>query len=229
MYEFVRGPMMWIAFVICILGLVYQAYRLIRLTRSKEGKFYTTAVREVGCSERFLQLFKSKWLKWIKNCSITVKGSIIGLQPLLAVLTFVFHICLIVTPLFLMAHNILLFESWKFNLPSFSEFTTDILTIVFLVCAGVFLVRRIVVSRVRAVSSLWDYLLLLITIAPFLTGYLAYHQLVQYETIIIIHILAGELMLIAVGVTKLGHMIFFFFVRLLIGTEYSFRGGTRTW
>lgn len=228
MYEFVRGPMMWIAFAICILGLIYQAYRLFRLTRRKDEIFYTSVGKSSSVSERLLQFFKG-WLKGIKDWSITVKGTVIGLQPLLAVLTFVFHVCLIVTPLFLMAHNILLFESWQWNLPSFSEFATDILTIVFLICAAVFLVRRIFVPRVRAVSTLWDYLLLLITLAPFLTGYLAYHQLVEYETIIIIHILAGELMLMSMGVTKLGHMIFFFFVRFFIGSEYSFRGGTRTW
>jgi nitrate reductase gamma subunit len=229
MYEFVRGPMMWIAFAVCILGLMYQAYRLIRLTRCKEESYYTSRDKSSSVSERLLQFFKGRWLRWIRNWSITVKGTVIGLQPLLAVLTFVFHVCLIVTPLFLMAHNILLFESWQWSLPSFSEFTTDILTIIFLICAAVFLVRRILVPRVRAVSSLWDYILLLITLAPFLTGYLAYHQLVQYETIIVIHILAGELMLISMGVTKLGHMIFFFFVRLFIGSEYSFGGGTRTW
>ncbi len=229
MYEFVRGPMMWIAFAVCILGLVYQAYRLIRLTRCKEESSYTSRDKSSSVSERLLQFFKGRWLRWIKNWSITVKGTVIGLQPLLAVLTFVFHVCLVVTPLFLMAHNILLFESWQWNLPSFSEFTTDILTIIFLICAAVFLVRRIIVPRVRAVSSFWDYILLLITLAPFLTGYLAYHQLIQYETIIIIHILAGELMLISMGVTKLGHMMFFFFVRLFVGSEYSFRGGTRTW
>lgn len=228
MYDFVRGPMMWIAFAICILGLIYQAYRLFRLTRRKDEIFYTSVGKSSSVSERLLQFFKG-WLKGIKDWSITVKGTVIGLQPLLAVLTFVFHVCLIVTPLFLMAHNILLFESWQWNLPSFSEFATDILTIVFLICAAVFLVRRIFVPRVRAVSTLWDYLLLLITLAPFLTGYLAYHQLVEYETIIIIHILAGELMLMSMGVTKLGHMIFFFFVRFFIGSEYSFRSGTRTW
>lgn len=228
MYEFVRGPMMWIAFAICILGLVYQAYRLIRLTRRKEEIYYTSESKSSSVSEKLLKFFKGL-LRGIRNWPVAVKGTVIGLQPLLAVLTFVFHVCLIVTPLFLMAHNILLFESWQWNLPSLSEFATDILTIVFLICAAVFIVRRIFVPRVRAVSTLWDYLLLLITLAPFLTGYLAYHQLIEYETIIIIHILAGELMLIAMGVTKLGHMIFFFFVRLLIGSEYSFRGGTRTW
>jgi hypothetical protein len=46
---------------------------------------------------------------------------------------------------------------------------------------------------------------------------------------LIAHILAGELMLIVIPFTKLGHMLFFFLYRFLIGSEYSFGQGTRTW
>jgi hypothetical protein len=44
-----------------------------------------------------------------------------------------------------------------------------------------------------------------------------------------LHILSGEIMLIALPFTKLGHMLFFFLYRFLIGSEYSFVRGTRTW
>jgi hypothetical protein len=45
----------------------------------------------------------------------------------------------------------------------------------------------------------------------------------------ILHILAGEVMLMAIPFTKLGHMLFFFFYRFFIGSEYSFVRGTRSW
>jgi nitrate reductase gamma subunit len=47
--------------------------------------------------------------------------------------------------------------------------------------------------------------------------------------VITLHILAGELMLIVMPFTKLGHMVFFFFIRILIGNEYSFGKGKRVW
>jgi nitrate reductase gamma subunit len=47
--------------------------------------------------------------------------------------------------------------------------------------------------------------------------------------VVTIHILAGEVMLITVPFTKLGHMLFFFLYRFLIGNEYSFARGARAW
>lgn len=223
MYDFIRGPMLWISFIVFIAGLVFQIYKIFSITVKKEAP---SLILEDAHNKRLAKL-----IEYLKKTVSTVnlKGTILGTQPHVALLSFIFHVCIIITPFFVLAHNILLFESWRFKLYSFSELTTDILTIVFLSCAALFLIRRVFIRTVRAVSGIYDYLLLLITAAPFITGFLAYHQLVKYETIIIIHILFGELMLIAVGLTKLGHMIFFFFVRLNIGSEYSFRGGSRSW
>ena len=86
-----------------------------------------------------------------------------------------------------------------------------------------------VLPRVQALSTPYDYLLLFITVAPFLTGFFAYHQWFDYKTVILLHILAGEVMLIAIPFSKLGHMVFFFFIRILLGSEFSFWRGNRSW
>ncbi len=92
-----------------------------------------------------------------------------------------------------------------------------------------FLVRRLAIPRVRLVSSLEDFVVLLVTGAPFLTGFMAYHQWGDYRTMVTLHILAGELMLVAIPFTKLGHMIFFFFARIFFGSEFSLWRGSREW
>jgi nitrate reductase gamma subunit len=223
MYDFIRGPLLWVSFIVFICGLAFQVYRLISITRKKETPFLIQeGTKKTGPGK--LKHYVAR------TVSITnLKGTVLGRQPHVALLTFIFHASIIVTPLVVLGHNILLFESWRFRLFSLSESATDIMTVVFLVCTALFLIRRIAVPTVRSVSGVYDYILMVITAAPFLTGFIAYHQLVNYETIMTVHILAGELMLIAVGLTKLGHMIFFFFVRLNVGSEYSFRGGSRTW
>ena len=116
-----------------------------------------------------------------------------------------------------------------FGLGSFTENTTDIMTIIFLACALYFLLRRIFYARVRAITSLYDYLILCLSVAPFLTGFLAYHQIFDYKTIMVIHIVCGELMLICIPFTKLVHMIFFFINRIFLVSEYSLGTGNRTW
>jgi nitrate reductase gamma subunit len=145
------------------------------------------------------------------------------------VMTTIFHLCLIVTPLVVLGHNILLDESWGVGFWSLSEGATDALTFIVFICTAFFLIRRIAVARVRAITSAEDYLILLIAVAPFVTGYMAYHQWLDYRTVILLHILAGEVMLAALPFTKLGHMLFFFLYRLMIGSEHSFSQGTRSW
>jgi len=136
---------------------------------------------------------------------------------------------LIGVPLFLLGHNMLLSQSWGLNLWSLPESITDVSTVVVIVCAAFFLGRRLFLARVRAITTAYDYLVLLIAVAPFLTGYFAYHQWFDYHTVMTVHILSGVAMLITIPFTKLGHMLFFFLYRFLIGSEYSFARGARAW
>lgn len=162
---------------------------------------------------------------WLKR----VKLTIFGISPITITVSTVFHICLVITPLFVLGHNDLIDLSWNFSMFSFSETVTDILTILFLICAAFFLLRRIFLPRLRAISSFYDYVVLLLAIMPFLTGFLAYHQLFDYRTIMILHMLFGELMLMAIPFTKLVHMIFFFLNRFFIVNEHTLGKGSRVY
>jgi hypothetical protein len=82
---------------------------------------------------------------------------------------------------------------------------------------------------VQAISTLADYVLLAAVMAPFLTGFFAYHHIFDYKTIITLHLLAGNIMLIVLPFSKISHMVFFFFVRLLIGSEFGPGRGSREW
>lgn len=219
MYDLVRGPLVWVAFIVFFGGLIFQALRFFRLTRKKDRIFLPlTREGEGGWSARSF----AGWLGSLRN-------TIIGTHPVMTTVTSIFHFCLFVTPVFLLAHSILFYESWGIGIWSFSESTTDILTVIFLLCGAFFLLRRIFVRRVRAITTAYDYVVLFITVVPFVSGLMAYHQWFNYETILIAHILAGEVMLVLIPFTKLGHMLFFLLYRFLIGSEYSFGQGTRTW
>jgi nitrate reductase gamma subunit len=219
LYDFIRGQLVSIAFIIFILGLIFQLIQFFKLTR-KKGWFYPPL--EVKRERKTVG-------KWVGFCLSSLNGTLWKTDPLTTVVTSVFHVFLILVPIFLLAHNILLDQSWGLRLWSLPEPITDILTLVFLICAAFFLGRRLFLSRVRVITTVYDYLVLLIAGAPFLTGYFAYHQWFNYDTVMTLHILAGEVMLITIPFTKLGHMLFFFLYRFLIGNEYSFARGERTW
>ncbi len=61
-------------------------------------------------------------------------------------------------------------QSWGCSLWSLHESLTDGLTIVVLICVAFFMMRRIFLARVRAITSFYDYVVLLIAAGPFLTG-----------------------------------------------------------
>jgi nitrate reductase gamma subunit len=151
------------------------------------------------------------------------------MNPGMAVMTSIFHILLFVCPVFLLAHNILIDASWGVQPPSLPEGVTDILTIVIMGFGVFFLFRRLFLARVRAISSVSDYLLFFVVFAPFVTGFIAYHQFFSYKTVLILHILTGELMLVCIPFTKLVHMVYFFLNRIFLKSEYSFGRGKRIW
>ena len=223
MYEFIRGPMIWISFLIFILGLVYQAFRFFNITRAKELIFIPPPAAPDKPAQKEFSRRVAEWFTYLKRRTIW------GVHPFITAFTSIFHISLFIVPLSLLGHNILLEEAWGVSLWSFSERASDVLTLVPLALGAFFLLRRIFVRQVRAITTAYDYLFLVITLAPFATGYLAYHQWFDYGTVIFLHILAAEIMFITIPFTKLGHMLFFFLYRFFIASEYSFGRGSRQW
>jgi len=218
MYELARGPLVWVAVIVFIGGTVYRAVQLFQLTRKKEqARCPTGGIRVDSPEERKLRAV----VAW--------QNSLIGRHPVMAIVSLIFHVCLFLVPILTHAHNVLLRESWRISFFSLPDRLIDILTVIVLVGALFFLIRRIVVPRVRAVSSASDFVVLAIAAAPFLTGFAAYHQWADPKTMTTVHILAGELMLVAIPFTKLGHMVFFFFARIFFGSEFSLWRGRRVW
>jgi len=163
------------------------------------------------------------------NMIVRFQNTLLGRNPVMAIVTVVFHSALFIAPLLALGHSLLIYESWGISLPRLPDRLIDVLTIILLACAFFFLMRRLVIPRVRSISGVQDYLVLFLTACPFLTGFFAYHQWFAYKTALTLHMLAGETMLIAIPFSKIGHLVFFFFVRGLMGGEYGFWRGNRTW
>jgi hypothetical protein len=62
-------------------------------------------------------------------------------------------------------------------------------------------------------------------VAPFLTGFLAYHQVGDYDFWIVAHVLSGEVMLVSIPFTKLSHFLLFFLSRAQLGMDYGIKRG----
>lgn len=225
MYDLVRGPLVWVSIIVFIVGTVVQVIRFYSLSKNLGTPNLQVRVRPSKKKRVPIQSFDGAFHDWLSR----VKLTILGISPVTIIISSVFHVCLFVTPIFLLGHNELLDLSWGFSLFSFSESITDFLTQVLLLCAAFFLLRRIFQARLRAISSPYDFIVLFLAVMPFLTGFLAYHHIFDYRTVMILHMLFGELMLMAIPFTKLTHMIFFFLNRFIIVNEHTIGKGTRVY
>jgi len=214
-YEFLTGPALWATFTIFVVGLIVRVVYLYGLSKERDRVFYNHVDLKWG----FRSIFH--WL--IPFGSVSLRA-----QPVFAIAFFVFHLCLLGDPIFLLAHNTLWQEAFGISLPSLPDSFADVLTVVFVLAALVLLARRILRPEVGFLSSAWDYFLLILTSSPFVTGFLAYHQIGPYKLTLILHIFLAEILLVVIPFSKLGHIVLYFFSRASFGFEMG-RRGARTW
>jgi nitrate reductase gamma subunit len=217
MYQIVTGPLLWLTFAVFFGGLAWRVYTYIKgldwkLDRVAYG--YHTAYGVRGALRSI-----AAWIVPFGSQGWKVK-------PIFTILFFTFHIGLVVVPLFLAGHAVVLKMRFGLGWPTIPMLAADILTVA-MICAGVFIIiRRISLPEVRIVTSLYDYLLLAITLAPFVTGFMVVHQLGgDYEFWLLAHVIAGEIMLLAVPFTKLFHVVGFFLSRGQLGMDYGIKRG----
>ncbi len=216
LYDFLSGPGVWISLIVFCGGLLARACWLLGMSLGKDKVVWNHF--SWGWSFRSIGHWLLPWL------SVSSRK-----QPVFTAIVFVFHLCLLGLPLFLEAHNVLWAGAMGWSLWSLPEAWAEGLTIVVMAAAAFFLLRRIVRPEVRVLTSAWDYFLLLLTAAPFVTGFLAYRQVGPYEIMLTLHIGLSELLLVVVPFSKLAHVILFFFSRAHIGSEFGARRGARTW
>jgi nitrate reductase gamma subunit len=220
MYEFVTGPLAWLAFGIFFIGIIVRLvlyvrgldWKLDRVTYSVNTSYGVRgAVRSI-----LYWLMPFGTHSWRDN-------------PMFTLLVFVMHIGLIFTTLFLLAHNIFMQERWGFSLWSMPEALSDTMTIAVITSIVLLVMRRIALPEVRIITNAYDYLLLAIAVAPFVSGLIARYAYAHSEPWLIVHVLCGELFLIAIPLTKLSHFVLFFATRAQLGMDYGIkRGGMKS-
>ena len=210
LYQFASGPLAWAAFIIFFFGLGCRLVAMFRQISKKEPFLY-----EYWSWDHALNSILRWWI-------IPFGARNARLNPVMTIVTWLFHVCLIFAPLLLVAHVVVLDESvlgWSW--PTLPEAVTDVMAIIVVLGGCYFAWRRLTLPQVKYVTSGSDFIILAIVVAPFLTGILAYHQLGDPLTWTTLHILTGELWLAAIPFTRLVHMLYAPFVRGYTGSEFQ--------
>lgn len=216
LYNFFTGHLLWITLIIFIGGTFFKLYTMISLINKKERFIY---------SHMSLKFSLRSILHWI-----TPFGTVNWRRhPFITILTFVFHIGLVIMPLFLCAHVILFNKSWGIRWFTLPIALTDAITLIVIFSCIIFLIRRLTLKEVRFLTTPSDYLILALVFTPFMTGFFAYHEFGNYHFWLLFHILSGEIMLMAIPFTRLSHMFFGVFTRAYIGSEFGSIRHARDW
>ncbi|MDP4858564.1 MAG: respiratory nitrate reductase subunit gamma [Desulfobacterales bacterium] len=215
-YNFVSGPLAWLAFILFFGGCLYRLVRLFMLVKEKEPFIFTYMSWKYSLRSIFHWIIPFGTVNWRRH-------------PVLTVVTFVFHIGLVIAPIFLLAHVILLDEALNISWWALPDAWADVLAVAVIIGCVFFLVRRLTQPEVKFVTSASDFVILAIVAAPFITGFIAYHQWIDYPVMMVLHVVAGEVLLVAIPFTRLSHMLFSPFTRAYMGSEFGKVRHARDW
>lgn len=219
MTAFLTGPMLWLAFAVCIGGCAWRVVWYVKgldwqLDRVPYGYYRQLAVKGALRSLfHWLTPYGSR--SWRKN-------------PFFTAAFFLLHVGLVLVPLFLYGHVLLVTQRFGLSWPALPAALADALTVLAM-AGGVFLLlRRYALPEVRILTTRQDVVLLVLSLAVLLTGFVASHSTGPGEGWLLAHIVCGEVTLFAIPFTKLSHVVLFFCSRAQIGVDFGVkRGGQR--
>jgi nitrate reductase gamma subunit len=196
--EWARGPFFRLSMALMLLGLL----RLAVLNAVNIAQVLAQA-RDRGVPWRMVLRDTAAWL--LPVAKVRSQGAFAGAS-------FVFHIAAIITPIFLAAHIALWQRGLGVSWPALPQVAADYMTLTAIVALAVLFVRRVSAKATRALSGAQDYIIPLVMLVPFASGYLAMHPGInpfEYEATMLVHVISGNVVLIALPFSKLSHAVLF--------------------
>lgn len=206
-----KGPAFDIALMIFILGILIRLFEILMLGRREDlseakgetfGPGMRTIITRTVADSRAL-----------KSAPFTVIGG------------YIWHIGFFITLLLFIPHIELVNSLLGIKWPGLPNPLVDAIAVVTIVTLAAMLIDRMTHPVKRYLSGPEDYLVWVVTFLPLVTGYLAYHRLVNpYPLVLGLHILSVELLMVVLPFTKLMHSITFIIARWYNGAMAGRRG-----
>ncbi len=201
--KFAKGPLFVVTFTFMVLALFRQI--VMHATQIRES-IKRLSTREVDVRTNIMGIID--WLIPVRH--------IYRNRPLISIVSFILHVCLLIVPIFLIDHIALWYGGLGIRWPGLTPLIADAMTLVAIAAVTTLLAYRILGRGARILSSFMDYFLLLLLSIPFVTGFMACHPAVNplsYKAMMLIHILSAEMIFVLIPLTKLAHSVLFPFDR----------------
>lgn len=209
--NWVRGSGFQLATIILVAGVIIRILEILilgRKTNLAEGKGSEMAgglraivTRSIPTPETF------------KRSSFTV------------ITGYIFHIGLFITIFFYTPHILLFKDITGFGWPALPSTIVDAVTVISILSLLAILVHRFNNKVLKLLTNKEDLLVWFVTIAPLLTGYIAFHGIgMSAPMLLAIHILSVEILMVVLPFTKLTHAFTLFMARWYNGAISGYRG-----
>jgi nitrate reductase gamma subunit len=210
--HFARGPLFRLCFTIMVLGLA----RILFLDLWGAYKAY----RKAGDKKMPWRLIARRSFEWI----FPVKR--IWRNPqVYSIFSILFHVGLIVVPIFLFAHISLWKSSVGIYWPGLSYWWAFGLTLSTIVFAVAMLIERTFVKSIRSLSRAQDYFWLILLLFPFMTGFVCANFNISagfYQFLMLVHVFSGDLIFLLIPFTKIAHCVLAPFSQIIDALAWKF-------
>lgn len=207
----VRGPGLDLAVAIFLLGVFWRLIEIYSLGRKKD----LSAPRHVAGASGWHTVFRR---------SIPPEG-MVKKSPVSYIGGYVFHIGLFIVVFLFMPHILLIENLTGLSWPGLPSQFIDLAAVVTMAAMVMVLADRINKPVKRYLSTFGDWFTWTLTFLPVLTGWMAVqHLLLPYTTMLALHILSVELLLVFLPFTKLFHAFTVFGSRWFNGAVNGHKG-----
>jgi hypothetical protein len=215
MLQFARGPLLVFAFCAFFLGLIRQV---------------VLAATEIVLSYRRAgdQAIPIRTLMWRSLGWVVPIQALRGTRVPYTLSSLLFHIGMLVTPLFLSGHVELIRRGIGLSWPALNPAVADALTLMTLAALIFLFLLRLVSTASRFLTGFQDWFLLVLCMVPFWTGFLVAHPASNpfpFSLTYLIHLLSAELLLVLIPFTKLVHVALFPFTQISWELGWHFAPG----
>jgi len=217
--EFARGPFFQVALLVFIAGMVYRLVRVVSLGWQPD-RIPPRGSKLGGAATAFLKsVIIWPFIPWVKNTY--------SRNPVIYLAGGLFHLGLFVVLILGTAHML----AWKsllgFGWPTLPLPIVDWLAAVSIVAMIALFINRLVNPVLKLISGPAEWLNLLFVFLPMVTGYIMTHHLwFPYEVLFSLHMLAVDVLLIWIPLSRISHFMFYFFAKAIHGADFGKRAVT---
>jgi nitrate reductase gamma subunit len=206
-----RGPFFRIALSICVLGL---SYRLVVAMWQ-----IATSWRQAGDRKLPLKAVFKSTVKWI------LPTHLFRLRPVYGLASVLFHLGILLVPLFYAGHANLWLSGLPFTWPTLGSGVADALSLAAIAGLAMILLGRLLISASRDLTTSEDVWILLVLLVLAVSGYWAAHPTSSPfgpRGMLLTHALVGDLALILTPLTKIVHCILYPLTQLMSEVGWHF-------